>query len=147
MEEHAKNIFKKHAKRVGNNQKCHHESYDCSYYSKYLSYSCSLDCRRTKNSYCSTCSVYSNFDSNEGTCEHKNDDSYSEPKSCLADNLILKWKRLNYQSTINKRYTHIKNVVSENEECPNNMKVCALLTYIKINYVLIKLKNVLLILL
>ena len=126
-----KTCSKKVCEKIGNETQCHYEYYDCSYYHHYPYYSCSLDCRRTEISYCSKCPIRSSYDSNRGTCEFKKKDTYSASKSCHADNLILKWKALSYERTNSKIYTYIKNVVSENEECPNNMKLCGFINSYK----------------
>ena len=64
-----KTCEKEVCKKVENETKCHYEKYDCSYYSDYLYYPCSKECRREKGSLCSSCQIYSYHNSKIGMLE------------------------------------------------------------------------------
>ena len=101
---------------------------DCSYEIETIYSKCSNECRAQPNSTtCNSCDRY-DFSSNKGKCNIKNNDEYSESKSCHADNLILNWRGKRYSSYyLNKTYSYLNNTILFNETCPDNTIMCGII--------------------
>lgn len=63
-------------------------------------------------------------------CRYKENDKYTEQKSCFANNLIHFWKEKAYQinnSTYYGKYTYLNSAIRANESCPEGRKLCGIL--------------------
>ena len=100
------------------------DEYDCSTYKYFSNYSCSNDCRESGKIKCNICRY------SDGKCSKiKNDNDYSHPKSCNANNIIYFWKDLEYSSTNRSEelLTYLNSAVTAKENCGYGKKMCGIL--------------------
>ena len=105
----------------------------CTTYDTYEEYSCSKDCRKSKQSSCGSgyCNSNSRGYYSSSKCRHDDDsDDYGSSKSCTADNIIYNWRNY-YYSRNNASYygmhKYLDSAVPANETCPAGKKQCGIL--------------------
>ena len=124
--------YKESCTGSGENKKCHEYKTTCTRYFTEKKYSCSSNCRKTQNSYCTTCPSISGASYYSSSCSRDKDTKKVDTiyQSCNADNLILFWNNSYYNRTNRtdyKRFTYLNSAVTANESCPTGKKMCGIL--------------------
>ena len=99
---------------------------DCEAFKKVPHYECSRNCRLDKN-YCNCCDVYEGGEFRG--CNYKENDKYTNYKSCYPNNLIFSWKGKRYLRTkaTNGLYSYLNSSIKANESCPEGTIMCGIL--------------------